>query len=313
MFTPEMMLGVLIAAILSASSAIAVMLSWRTRLATGGLSPTLTNLNSRIVAWWGMAAIMGLVLWSGQTALVLIFAFISFLALREFLALTDTRPADHLALVALFYILLPGQFWLVWSGWQSMQFIYIPAFGLMTLTALSALRGDPDDYLERVSRLNWAALACIFAVSHVPALAGLDVIGHSASPILLVSFLLIVTSASDVLQYICGKLWGRRQMSPQISPNKTVEGLIGGCLGATAVGAALWWITPFTPVQAVGMAALISGAGVLGGLVMSAIKRQHGIKDWGTLLPGHGGILDRIDSLIFAAPVFYHATRYWFT
>jgi phosphatidate cytidylyltransferase len=111
---------------------------------------------------------------------------------------------------------------------------------------------------------------------------------------------------------VWGKLLGRHKVAPVVSPNKTWEGLIGGILSATAVGAAVWWATPFTPLQAAGMAFLICVMGFSGGLVMAAIKRDRGVKDFGTLIEGHGGILDRIDSLCFAAPIFFHVTRFFF-
>ncbi len=121
-----------------------------------------------------------------------------------------------------------------------------------------------------------------------------------------------MVQASDVLQYIWGELLGRRRIAPTISPHKTWEGLIGGVACATAIGAALWWATPFNPWQAAAMALLVTLLGFAGGLILSAVKRDRGVKDYGTLIEGHGGVLDRIDSLCFAAPVFFHMTRYFF-
>src|SRR5204863_10010374 len=98
----------------------------------------------------------------------------------------------------------------------------------------------------------------------------------------------------------------------QVSPSKTIEGLIGGAGGATLLGMALWRLTPFTPSVAAAMALTITLIGFLGGLVMSAIKRDRGVKDWGHLINGHGGMLDRVDSVAFSAPIFFHLTRYFF-
>jgi len=119
--------------------------------------------------------------------------------------------------------------------------------------------------------------------------------------------------SSDVFQYIWGKLFGRRKVAPAISPSKTVEGLAGGVLSATILGAFLWWITPFSVWQAALMALAINVMGFFGGLVMSAIKRDRGVKDWGDLIEGHGGMLDRLDSVVFAAPVFFHLTRFFWS
>jgi phosphatidate cytidylyltransferase len=141
----------------------------------------------------------------------------------------------------------------------------------------------------------------------------LQVPGSARQAPKLMFFLVLVVQMSDVLQYIWGKLLGRHKIAAELSPSKTVEGFIGGVASATALGAGLWWVTPFTPGQAALMAAAINLMGFLGGLVMSAIKRDRGVKDWGWLIEGHGGVLDRLDSLIFAAPVFFHLTRYWWS
>jgi phosphatidate cytidylyltransferase len=127
---------------------------------------------------------------------------------------------------------------------------------------------------------------------------------------MLIAFLVIVVQGSDVLQYIWGKLLGKHKVAPVLSPSKTWEGLIGGVASATLLGMALHGITPFSPWQAAGMAFLICVMGFFGGLVMSAIKRDRGVKDWGHMIEGHGGMLDRVDSVIFAAPIFFHAVRY---
>ena len=146
-----------------------------------------------------------------------------------------------------------------------------------------------------------------------PCLLLLKIPGYEGQSAKLLFFLVCVVQLSDVLQYVWGKTLRAHPIAPRLSPSKTVEGFIGGALSAIGVGAALYWITPFTPLQAAGMAAIIVVMGFFGGLVMSAIKRDRGVKDYGELLPGHGGMMDRIDSLCFAAPVFFHAVRYWFT
>ena len=128
----------------------------------------------------------------------------------------------------------------------------------------------------------------------------------------LLFFLITVVLLSDVLQYVFGKLFGQHKVAPRVSPAKTWEGLVGGGLSAVAIGAGLWWITPFAPLEAAGMALAVVVAGFTGGLVLSAVKRSLGAKDWGTMIEGHGGAMDRMDSVSFAAPVFFHLTNYWF-
>jgi phosphatidate cytidylyltransferase len=130
--------------------------------------------------------------------------------------------------------------------------------------------------------------------------------GHNG---LLLMYFLVVVQASDVLQYLWGKWLGRHPIAPAISPSKTVEGFTGGIICATLLGASLWRLTPFTLLEAAGVSLMITLLGFAGGLVLSAEKRARGIKDWGRLIPGHGGLLDRVDSLWLAAPPFYWWVR----
>ena len=165
--------------------------------------------------------------------------------------------------------------------------------------------------MSRVAEIQWGLMITVFSLSHVPALLTLQIAGFDGRNLLLIAFLILVVQSSDVLQYVWGKLLGRRRIAPDLSPSKTVEGFIGGVLSASLLGALMWWLTPFTPLQAGAMSLAITLMGFFGGLVMSAIKRDRGVKDWGWLIEGHGGVLDRLDSVIFAAPVFFHITRYW--
>lgn len=280
-------------------------------VARGEPHATIDNLNARIKAWWVMVLVIGLAFVFGKPGVILLFAFISFFALREFLTLTYTRSADYLALAAAFYFVLPVQYMLVYVGWYGLYTIFIPVYVSLLLPILEALAGDTQRFLERTAKIQWGLLICVFCISHVPALLTLEIRDYEDRNLLLIAFLVIVVQSSDVLQYVWGKLFGRRKLAPVISPSKTWEGLIGGVLSATALGAALWWATPFNPWQAALMALAINLMGFFGGLVMSAIKRDRGVKDWGTLIEGHGGMLDRLDSVVFAAPIFFHLTRYF--
>jgi phosphatidate cytidylyltransferase len=180
------------------------------------------------------------------------------------------------------------------------------------LAIRTTLAGDTEHFLERTAINQWGLMICVYFLSHVPALLMLPLPGGAPANAALLFFLVLVVQLSDVLQYVWGKTIGRRAVAPHVSPGKTWEGFAGGVLSATAVGTAMWWATPFAPAQAAVMALLVSLMGFAGGLVMSAIKRDLGIKDYGTLIAGHGGVLDRIDSLCFAAPVFFHVTRFFF-
>ena len=283
------------------------------RLSPDGSNPVIENLNARIQAWWGMVILMGLAFLGGRTGVILLFAFCSFAALREFATLTNTKRADHWALASAFFVVLPIQYWLIWIDWYGLFSIFIPVYAFLLMPIVAALRGDTENFLDRVAETQWALMICVFCASHVPALLSLNIPGYEGRNVLLIAFLVVVVQSSDVLQYVWGKLCGRRKIAPKLSPSKTVEGFVGGVLSSMLLGACLWWMTPFTFLQAGLLALVIALMGFFGGLVMSAIKRDRGVKDWGHMIAGHGGFIDRLDSVVFSAPIFFHLVRYWWT
>lgn len=212
-----------------------------------------------------------------------------------------------------FFVIIPLQYGFLAMKWYGMFSIFIPVYVFFVLSAVSALSQDTDDFLARNAKVQWAIMVTVYGASHAPALLMLDIPGYGGQTALLLFFFLFVVQISDVLQYVCGKLFGRTPVSPKVSPSKTVEGLVGGGLLAAVCGAALHGITPFSTLQAFVLSLVIVVAGFVGGLVLSAVKRSLGAKDWGTLVAGHGGALDRLDSVCFAAPIFFHLTRYFFT
>jgi len=271
------------------------------------------NLNARVRAWWIMVAVFAFAFLLGKVATIILFALVSFFALREFLTLTPTRAGDHRALSLAFFALIPVQYYLIGIKWYALFSIFIPVYGFLLLPSLSALTQDTEHFLERSAKIQWGVMVTIYCVSHVPALLLLDIPGYAGQNALLLFYMLLVVQMSDVLQYVFGKIFGKTKISPVVSPSKTIEGFVGGAAGATLIGAGMWWITPFTPLQAACMAFVTVLMGFLGGLVLSAVKRSLGAKDWGTMIRGHGGMLDRMDSVSFAAPIFFHLTRYFFT
>lgn len=290
---------------------IASVAGWLLRRARGA-SSVIDNLNARIRAWWVMAAVLAACFLLGDTATVVLFAIASGFALREFVTLTPTQRGDHLPLVACFYVLLPVQYWLIATNWYNLFAIFLPVYGFLLLPVLTALSGDTERFLERVTKIQWGVMITIYCISYAPALLLLNIPGYKGQNLLLLVYLLLIVQISDVLQYVFGKLFGKHKIAPNVSPSKTVEGLVGGGASAVAIGTALWWVTPFSPLQACGMATVIVLAGFLGGLALSAVKRSLGAKDWGSMIEGHGGMLDRLDSVSFAAPLFFHFTAYFF-
>lgn len=276
------------------------------------------NLIARINAWWAMLIVLGGAILFGNTATLVLFFFISLFALREFITLTPTRQADYWVLITAFYLVLPLQYLLIGISWYGLFSIFIPLYGFLLLPIIALHSEDTTHFMQRTAQVQWGLMISVFCISHVPALLTLKIYATDGKlwdglNIWLMMWLIIVVQVSDVLQYVCGKLFGKHTLAPRLSPSKTVEGLIGGILLATLIGTGMWWITPFSPLQAAAIALTVCIFGFFGGLVMSAIKRDRGVKDWGQLIQGHGGMLDRIDSICYSAPVFFHILRFWWS
>jgi phosphatidate cytidylyltransferase len=296
--------------LLVVASIVGWVLSRRVTSAAG--RATVENINARVRAWWAMAVLFVVAVTTGHIGSILLFSLISFLGLREFVTLAPTRRSDHRALFWSFFIVTPLQYLLIWIQWYGLFSILIPVYVSIFIAIRTVLAGDTERFLERTAVNQWGLMICVYFVSYVPALLMLRIPGYENQNAKLMFFLVLVVQLSDVLQYVWGKSIGKRRIAPSISPNKTWEGLIGGVVSATAIGASIWWATPFAPDEAAVMALVVTLMGFAGGLIMSAIKRDRGVKDYGSLIEGHGGILDRIDSLCFAAPVFFHLTRYFY-
>jgi phosphatidate cytidylyltransferase len=271
------------------------------------------NLVERINAWWVMVAILAVAFLLGPTMTLILFALASFFALREFITLTPSRPGDRLPLSIAFFVIVPAQFVLIGIERYGVFVIFIPVYAFLLLPSLAALRSDVEDFLARTAKQQWGLMVTVYCLSHAPALLMLPLPGEHARNALLLFYLLLVVQMSDVMQYVFGKLLGKTRIAPVVSPSKTAEGFIGGGLAATAIGAAMWWITPFTPLESAAISAVIVLMGFLGGLTLSAVKRSLGAKDWGVMIEGHGGMLDRTDSICFAAPVFFHVVRFFYS
>lgn len=299
-----------ILALLVVASGVGAVLARRAR--SEAARATVANLNARIRAWWLMVGVFTIAVWTGGIGSIVLFALMSVLALREFVTLAPTRQEDHRTLVWSFFVVTPLQYLLIAIRWYGLFAIMIPVYAFVLVAVSNVIAGRTNRFLERTATIHWGLMVCVYCVSHAPALLILQIPGYRSNAKLLV-FLVLVVQLSDVLQYVFGKLFGRHRIAPVISPNKTWEGFLGGVIAASGIGTALWWATPFTPAEALAMSIAITLAGFAGGLVMSAIKRDRGVKDYGALIAGHGGMLDRIDSLCFAAPVFFHLTRYFFT
>jgi len=304
------LLFAIFAGVLLISSSIGFVLKHR---AGTQASPVIDNLNARINAWWIMLIVLATAILLGKIAFIVLFGLISLFALREFISLLPTRRGDYFPLLISFYFMIPYQYYLVYTDWYGLYSIFIPLYAFLLIPIASLKQEDTKHFLERSAKIQWGLMICVFCVSYVPALLNLNLIHFHGDKIWLAMWLIMVVQASDVLQYVCGKLFGKHKVAPILSPSKTIEGLIGGVILASALGVAMKWLTPFNLWQAAAIGLVVCIFGFFGGLVMSAIKRDRGVKDWGQLIQGHGGMLDRIDSVCFSAPIFFHILRYWWT
>jgi phosphatidate cytidylyltransferase len=278
------------------------------RAGGGERSLVLSNLEARIRAWWVMVALFAVAVLAGPAALAGLFAVVSLVAVREFASHAPADAADP-ALDAACYALVVFQYLVVALGARALVTGALPVVAMIALPLAAIATGGTRALQSRIALRLWWFMLGGWCLSHVPALLLLDIPDFAGRNVLLVVWLVIVAQGSDVLQYVFGKLHGRRPIAPVLSPDKTVEGFVGGAATATAIGAALGWMTPFGAWHACLASALVAALGFLGGLLLSGIKRDLAIKDWGRAIHGHGGVLDRVDSLCLSAPALFYLVR----
>jgi phosphatidate cytidylyltransferase len=263
------------------------------------------ELRQRVQSWWIMVGVFGVAIAIDRMLSIAFFALVSFLALKEYLSLIPTRRADRRVLFWA-YLSIPVQYYWIYRGWYGMFIVFIPVWVMLLLSARMVLIGETKDFLRAIGTLQWGLMLMVFGISHQ---AYLLVLGGAG----LVLYLVVLTQLNDVAQYIWGKSLGRHKITPTVSPKKTVEGLIGGILTTTVLAVLLApLLTPLDRWDSIAAGFMISAGGFLGDITISALKRDLGVKDSGQLIPGHGGILDRIDSLTYTAPLFFHFLRFYY-
>lgn len=286
----------------------------RARLPKTHANLTVETYLTRVHSWWGMVFLFSIALLIGPIGIIALFAFCSLAALREFLTLTTKTSADHWSLIASFYLILPLQYVLIWWGEVGLFSTLIPVYAFLLLPILSVLRGGDGadkNFLARISETQWGLMICVFCASYIPALVTLDIPGYGDRAPLLIAYLVFVIQMGDLMEYFAGRRIGKRKVAPSFSP-KTREGIACGAALSAGLGLLLTWMTPFSPLASIAMAVMAYMVGVGGSLVLAAIKSDRGIKNWGHLIPGQGGFVDQLDSVVFAAPVFFHVTRYYY-
>lgn len=278
-------------------------------VAKGQPHATIDNLNARIKAWWVMVLVIGFSFLFGRPGVVLLFLFISFFALREFLSLTPIKSSDHWALVIAFYGIIPAQYLLLGFGRASVVATFIPVYVFLLLPVIVAIRQDNERFLERVAKLQWGLMISVYCISFAPAIATLPIRGHEDRGPLLLLFFLAVLLLTDAMQLVASAALGGRTL--RSNPRKTVGGLVAGSLVGALIGTALTWLTPFSWWQALVMSLVIVGTGYLGSVVLASVKQSLGAREWDTEVVLTRGVLERLEGLTFAAPLFWQVTRYF--
>lgn len=268
------------------------------------------ELKERIWSWWIIIAFFIIGAMLNTTLAMFFFGVLSYLALKEYFTLIPTRRTDR-RVIFYAYLAIIFQYYFAGLQWYGMFIIWIPVFIFLLLPFRQVLIGENEGFLENTSRVHWGLMMFVFGLSHLAYMITLaPVNGNDVGGTALVLYLVLLTELNDILQYLWGKSIGKHKIVPKVSPNKTVEGFLGAFVSISALAVVFSFLTPFTWIEALIAGMLISGAGFIGDVVISMVKRDIGVKDSGNMLPGHGGILDRVDSLIYTAPLFFHYVYY---
>ncbi|HUO98908.1 MAG TPA: phosphatidate cytidylyltransferase [Rhizomicrobium sp.] len=268
------------------------------------------ELKKRVTSWWWMITVFTIAILTARAVSTVFLGFVAFLALKEYLSLIPTRRVDRAILIWM-YLAIPVQFYLAHEGMYGLSLVFIPVWMFLFLPACITIGGHTEGFLRAVGTLSWGLMITVFSLSHTALLLKFGVNHGIGAGALL--FLVALTQFNDVAQFTTGKLLGRHKIIPRVSPKKTWEGFIGGLVFTTGAAALVGPVlTPMTPEWSAVAGFIIAVSGFLGDVTISACKRDLGVKDASQLIPGHGGILDRVDSLIYSAPVFFHFLNYFF-
>ncbi len=301
---------------LSIASVVGVVLKRREKV---GIESALINrFNHKLRVWWMMVAIFAFGFLFHRIGIVVLFGLVSFWALREFITMTPTRRGDHRTLFWVFFIFTPLQYLLIGLGSEYYDYysIVIPVYASLFVPARAAFAGDYKRFLERSAKIQFGLLICVYSLSYAPAILDLKLVQTDGEPwdggtASVLVFLILIAQLASVFERAWGKLAGRHVIAERINASRTWEGLLGSMVTTGFIAATLWWSTPFHWWEAGMLGAVVTVMACGGTMTMSAIKRDRGVTDTGTLVQGHAGLLDQIDSICFAAPVFYHFTRFF--
>jgi len=274
-------------------------------------SKMLTELKTRTKSWWIMCTLFITATIISNVITYVCIGFLSFAALREFYSVIKLRKSDRAGMLWC-YLAIPVQYYLAYRGWYELFIVFIPVFMFVWIPLILVLQGETKMIMSSMAGLPTSLMLCVFGLSHMAYLISLpEIDGFSAGGKGLLLFLIFITQINDVMQFIWGKLIGKHKILPKISPNKTWGGFIGGLISSVFIGYLMSFLTPLNHWQVIVVSFFIAGVGFVGDVVVSAIKRDMGVKDMGQTIPGHGGVLDRIDSLALTTPIFFHLVYFF--
>ena len=274
-------------------------------------SKMLTELKTRTKSWWIMCTLFITATIISNVITYVCIGFLSFAALREFYSVIKLRKSDRAGMLWC-YLAIPVQYYLAYRGWYELFIVFIPVFMFVWIPFILVLQGETKTIMSSMAGLPTSLMLCVFGLSHMAYLISLpEIDGFSAGGKGLLLFLIFITQINDVMQFIWGKLIGKHKILPKISPNKTWGGFIGGLISSVFIGYLMSFLTPLNHWQVIVVSFFIAGVGFVGDVVVSAIKRDMGVKDMGQAIPGHGGVLDRIDSLALTTPIFFHLVYFF--
>lgn len=274
-----------------------------------------SNLKLRMRSWWIITFFLMFIFVGSKPIQYCSVALLCFLALKEYFSFIKVDLSDR-SLLFWAYLAIPVEMYFLYTNWVIMFYLFVPLYMFLLIPIRRILSGETHDFIRVTGLIQWGMLLTVYSLGFIGAFLMLPIISPSPyqfSGLEVLLYLLILNSLNDAFQYVWGKLFGKHKIVPTISPNKTWEGYIGGMLTTVVLAYVIApYLTPFTWKYSVVSGLLISAFGFLGDVCMSAVKRDIGVKDSSTLIPGHGGVLDRVDSLIFTAPVFFHFFCYFF-
>ena len=275
-------------------------------------SKNLPKIGVRIQFAWVLTIIFLGAISTTTRVLLLFIVLLAFLAFKEFLSITPTRRADRRVLFWA-YLAIPIQFYFIWQGWYGAFISFVPLYALIFLPLIMVLVGETEGFLKASSTLSWGLVTTVFALGHLAYLLVLPISGNPGSGGGgLFLFVVILTQLNDVAQFLFGKLFYQPILRLKVSQTRTWASLVGS-LGTSML---ISWLiavrlTPLSQGEALVMGVVLAVAGFVGYITMSAIKSDLQLPDRGTMTPGQGGVLNRIDSLIYSAPLFFHLLIYW--